>query len=194
MSDFERGRSPLSRRLLVSIGLLAAAAVTLASGLVAAHGQSASTGLRAWGFGAGHSTAPVPHITRARQITMRAHDFVATPVDNDPTGTSQGDFITVEGLLSSRSGDSTIGRLDVNEVFTGLPPGGGARLLITVTASLAAGQITAVGVGGVSASGKITIKLPIAGGAGKYRNVRGVLIANTDTNSNTTQLTYLLIP
>ena len=184
----------MSRRLLVSIGLLAAAAVTLAIGLVAAQGQSASTDLRAWGFGSGHSTAPLPHITRARQIRLRAHDFTATPVDNDPAGTSQGDFITVAGLLPTRGGDSTVGRLDVNEVFTGLPPGGGARLLITVTTSLAAGQITAVGVGRVSASGKITIKLPIAGGSGKYRNARGVLVAHSNTNGATTRLTYLLIP
>jgi hypothetical protein len=180
--------------VLVSFGLLAAAAVTLAIGLVAAQGQSTSTGLRAWGFGAGHSAAAAPHITRARQIMLRAHDFVATPVDNAPAGTSQGDFITVEAHLSTRTGDSTIGRLAVNEVFTGLPAGGGARLLITVTTSLAAGQITAVGVGRVSASGNITIKLPVAGGTGKYRNARGVLVAHSNTNGATTRLTYLLIP
>jgi len=177
------------------IAAVAAAGGIIAAGVGAAQGDSSSAPpLRAWGFGAGHSAAAEPHITRARQIRLRAHDFTATSVDNEPAGTSQGDFITVEGLLSTPSGDSTIGRLDVNEVFTALPAGGGARLLITATTSLAAGQITAVGVGRVSASGKITIKLPIAGGTSKYRNAGGVLVAHSNTNGNTTRLTYLLIP
>jgi len=183
------------RRVAGLIAAVTAAGGIIVAGVGAAQGDSSSAPpLRAWGFGAGHSAAAEPHITRARQIRLRAHDFVATSVDNDPVGASQGDFITVEAPVSTRTGDSTIGRLDVNEVFTGLPAGGGARLLITVTASLAAGQITAVGVGRVSASGKITIKLPIAGGTGKYRNARGVLVAHSNTNGATTRLTYLLIP
>jgi hypothetical protein len=44
----------------------------------------------------------------------------------------------------------------------------------------------------ISQSGQIAIKLPVAGGTGKYRNVRGVLIA--EPSGNTTRLTYLLIP
>lgn len=183
------------RRAVGLIAALAAAGGIIVAGVGAALGDSSSTPpLRAWGFGAGDSPAAEPHITRAHQITLRAHDFAATSVDNDPAGTSQGDAITVEGLLSARGGDSTIGRLEVNEVFTGLPAGGGARLLVTATATLPAGQITTVGVGRVSASGKITIKLPIAGGTGRYRNARGVLIAHPNTNGATTRLTYFLIP
>jgi hypothetical protein len=179
------------RKRLVIGGLLAAVALSMVVGIVSARGGSASAPrLSAWGFGAG-TASPVPHITQDRRLAFRATNFVATSIDNDPAGTSQGDALAVEGTLSTRRADSA-GRLEVTEVFTGLAAGGGARLLVTVTATLNAGQITAIGVGRVSQSGQITIKLPVAGGTGKYRNVRGVLIA--EPAGNTTRLTYLLIP
>ena len=178
------------RTRLVIGGLLAAATISMVLGLVSARGGSATPPhLRAWGFGAG-TASPAPQITRDRQLAFRATNFVATSIDNPPAGTSQGDALAVEGTLFTR-GDSA-GHLEVTEVFTGLPAGGGARLLVTVTATLNAGQITAVGVGRVSQSGQITIKLPVAGGTGKYRNVGGVLIAKP--NGNTTHLTYQLLP
>ncbi|MGH3377165.1 MAG: hypothetical protein ACRDP6_20745 [Actinoallomurus sp.] len=164
-------------------------------GVGAASGGTAQTvALRPWAFGYGHADpAATPHITRSRTVVLRAHDFVATSIDNPPANMSQGDAIVVEGLLSGRNGDSA-GRIDVNEVFTGLPFGGGARLLITATASLAAGQITAVGVGRVSQTGHITIKIPIAGGTGKYRNARGVIIGQPSASGSTIRLTFLLLP
>ena len=184
----------MSKRVLIAVAIAATVAAGMLVGIVSASGGTTQApGLQAWAFGAwpihgdraAHHPSSPDHAARPRP--RRDALF-----DNAPAGTSQGDVITVEGLLSKRHLASTIGRLDVNEVFTGLPPGGGARLLVTVTASLAAGQITAIGVGRVSGSGTITIKLPIAGGTGKYRNVGGVLIANA--NGNTTLLTYLLIP
>jgi hypothetical protein len=178
------------KRLIV-VGILAAVTVTMVAGIVSARGGSAAPpSLRAWGFGAGTPTT-APHITQAQRLAFRATNFVATSIDNEPAGTSQGDALAVEGTLFTREANSA-GHLEVYEVFTGLPAGGGARLLVTVTATLNAGQITAVGVGRVSPSGQITIKLPVAGGTGKYRNVRGVLIAQP--SGNTTRLTYLLIP
>lgn len=176
---------------LVIGGLLAVLTISMVVGIVSARGGSATAPrLRAWGFGAG-TTVAAPRITQNRRLAFRATNFVATSIDNDPAGTSQGDALVVEGTLFARGGDSA-GRLEVTEVFTGLPAGGGARLLVTVTATLDAGQITAVGVGRVSKSGQITIKLPVAGGTGKYRNVRGVLIATPA--GNTTRLTYELLP
>ncbi|HET7171248.1 MAG TPA: hypothetical protein VFI18_06410 [Gaiellales bacterium] len=183
----------MSRRMLVVLGLLGAAAVSLVAGIAAAEGGSSTHGLRAWGFGAGRGApVSVPHIRRERRIQLRAQDFVATALDNDPVGSSQGDAIVVEGRLVSRRQDSTVGRLDVNEVFSAFTQNGGAHLVITATATLAGGQITAVGVGRVRASGQITIKLPIAGGTGKYRNARGVLIGRP--HGAATRLVYLLIP
>jgi hypothetical protein len=176
--------------------LVGAAAASLVVGIVSAQGGAARQPLRSWGFGAGTSTAPIPHIRRPRTIQLQAHDFVAAPIDNAPSGLSQGDAITVNGLLSRlhNSSDSNIGRVDVNEVFTDLQPSGGAILLITVTASLPEGQITAVGVGRVSHTGTITIKLPIAGGSGRYRNARGTLLGKPNGNGTATRLVYLLIP
>lgn len=184
------------RRWVVIGGVLVVGASGVMVGVGAASGGTAhSVPLRPWAFGSGRSggAAVTAHITRSRTLVLRAHDFVASSIDNTPANTSQGDAIVVEGLLSGPNGDSA-GRIDVNEVFTGLPPGGGARLLITATASLPAGQITAVGVGRVSQSGHITIKISIAGGTGKYRNARGVLIGQPSASGNTTRLTFLLLP
>jgi len=73
------------------IAAVAAAGGIIAAGVGAAQGDSSSAPpLRAWGFGAGRSTAAEPHITRARQIRPRAHDCVATGVDDDPAGTKPG--------------------------------------------------------------------------------------------------------
>jgi hypothetical protein len=183
----------VSRRLLIVLGLLGAAAVSLVAGIASAEGGSSSHNLRAWGFGAGRAASgPGPHITRARRMQLRAQNFTATQVDNGAAGASQGDAIVVEGRLASLRGDSTVGRLDVNEVFSAFGQIGGAHLVITATATLAGGQITAVGVGRISGSGQVTIKLPIAGGTGKYRNARGVLVGRP--HGSTTRLVYLLIP
>ncbi len=61
---------------------------------------------------------------------LRAGDFVTTAIDNDPAGMSQGDEIVVTGTLAHPRADHPIGRLQVTEVFTELPTGGGARLCL----------------------------------------------------------------
>ena len=177
--------------------LLLVASAVAGIGVVGVQVSAGSSGnaarLRPWGFGAGASGL-VSHIARPRLLRLRAHDFVATPTDTPPNGTSQGDAITIHGVLSrGRGGDSQAGRIDVNEVFTDIQANGGVHLLITITASLSAGQITAVGVGRVSRNGAITIRLPIAGGSGKYRNARGFLTAQTSGGS-TTRLAFALLP
>jgi hypothetical protein len=54
------------------------------------------------------------------------------------------------------------------------------------------GAVTATLVVGIVSAGAITVRLAVAGGTGKYRNARGVLIAQL--SDNTTRLTYLLTP
>ena len=176
--------------LVAALGIVVA--VSLAGIASAAGGSSGRTALRAWGFGAGRpDPAPVPHITRARTMVLRASNFTISTIDNDPAGTSPGDEIVVEGTLTRAHGDAA-GGLAVTEVFTGLPAGGGARLELTFTVTLPGGQISAVGIGRVSQSGSVKIRIPVVGGTGKYRNARGVVIVKSSSSS--ARLTFLLIP
>jgi Dirigent-like protein len=173
---------------LVGIAVVGAVGVAAAMG-----GSSSRPALRPWGFGAGRATpVGVSHLTQARTITLHASAFVTAAIDNDPAGTSQGDEIVVSGTLNQRGIDQPVGRIQVTETFTELPAGGGAHLLLTFTATLPAGQITSSGVGRVSRSGVITIKIPVVGGTGKYRNARGVVVVTPSTN--TARLTFFLIP
>lgn len=61
-------------------------------------------------------------------------------------------------------------------------------------AAHSAGSTTraAVGVGRVSQSGTVKIRIPVVGGTGKYRNARGVVIVKASASS--ARLTLLLIP
>ncbi len=58
--------------------------------------------------------------------------------------------------------------------------------------TLPAGQISVTAVGRVSQSGAITIRVPVVGGTGIYRNVRGAAIVQPSTNA--ARLTFLLTP
>jgi hypothetical protein len=183
----------MSKRMVVVIGgLLAAAAAALSVGIVSAAGGASSIQLRS-GFGGGAAPdAPQPHIKVARTFVLRAHDFTATTIDNDPAGTSQGDEIIVEGALAGRNGRPR-GRIEVHEVLTGLTQGGGGRLQLVFTALLARGQITGSAVLGISQSGASNTKAAILGGTGHYRNARGEVVIHPAGQSST-QLTFYLVP
>jgi hypothetical protein len=180
------------KRALVVVAAVGVAAASMIGIGSAAGGSPDRPALRAWGFGAGRPASDVvPHINRARTLSARATGFVITSIDNDPAGTSQGDQIVVEGTLTHRHGHA-LGGLEVTEVFTGLPAGGGARLELTLTVTLPAGQISAVGVGRVTRAGVVKIRLPVVGGTGKYRNARGVVLITSSQNA--ARLTFLLVP
>jgi hypothetical protein len=159
----------------------------------ASGGSASSPPPRPWGFGLGSAPGPiaVPHIHRARTLRFRAHDFTATVIDNDPVGTSQGDEIAVEGLLTGENGQAA-GRLEGHEVVTGLTPGGGGRLQLQFTVLLANGQISGNAVLGISQSGANNAKAAVIGGTGRYRNVRGEVIIHPA--GQTTRLTFVLLP
>jgi hypothetical protein len=183
----------MPRRAVAIMGLVAVAVVSVFGVGSAIGGSSARPALRPWGFGDGRTTpVQAPHLTRARTIILRAGDFVTTAVDNDPAGTSQGDQIIVNGTLTKRRSDHPVGRLQATETFTELPASGGARLLLTFTTTLPTGQITSSGVGRVSQSGAITIKIPVVGGTGTYRNARGVVVV--EPSANAARLTFYLTP
>jgi hypothetical protein len=112
-------------------------------------------------------------------------------IDSDPVGLSQGDEIIVEGQLVGPSGRPK-GRIEVQEVLTGLNQSGGGRLQLMFTALLARGQITGSGVLGISQSGPSNTKAAILGGTGRYRNVRGVVVIHPGQTSS--QLTFYLLP
>jgi hypothetical protein len=181
-------------RRFVCFGVVLIVISGLVAGVVSAAGGSGSSApLRPWGFGVGSAPGviAVPHIHRARTLRFRAHDFTATVIDNDPAGTSQGDEIAVEGLLTGRDGEAA-GRLEAHEVLTGLTPGGGGRLQLQFTVLLANGQISGNAVLGLSQSGASNAKAAVVGGTGRYRNVRGEVLIHPA--GQTTQLTFVLIP
>jgi hypothetical protein len=181
-------------RRLVAVVVVVIAISGLLVGVGSASGGSASSPpLRPWGFGVGRALGPiaVPHIHRARTLHLRAHDFTATVIDNDPAGTSQGDEIAVEGLLTGKDGQAA-GRLEAHEVLTGLTPGGGGRLQLQFTVLLANGQISGNAVLGLTQSGASNAKAAVIGGTGHYRNVRGEVIIHPA--GQTTRLTFILLP
>src|SRR5206468_7478600 len=129
-------------------------------------------------------------IKRAQTFVLRAQGFTVTAVDNPPSGTSQGDELAVEGLLTTRQGEGA-GRLDAHEVFTG-PSSNGGRLELLFTALLAHGQISAGGVIRINQSGATDTRAAIIGGTGRYRNARGEVIIHPA--GQTTRLTFVLLP
>lgn len=183
----------MSKRVVVVIvGVLAALAAALSVGIVSAAGGASSSELRSGFGGSVAPAAPQPHIKVARKFVLRAHDFTATTIDNDPAGTSQGDEIIVEGALAAWDGRPR-GRIEVHEVLTGLNQSGGGRLQLLFTALLARGQITGSAVLGISQSGVSNTKAAILGGTGHYRNVRGEVVIHPAGQSST-ELTFYLIP
>jgi hypothetical protein len=178
----------MRRRGWLVTGLVLATGMGLAGVISAANGSSNRPPLRAWGFQT-QKAAPlvIPHIAGARTIAVRLQKLTVTSVDNPPSGTSQGDEITVEGQLVNLRG-AAVGQLEVHEIFTGLGPTSGGRIQLTVTALLAGGQISSVGV--IRAREPRTPAIAIVGGTGKYLGATGEVFVHPGPHR--TRLTFLL--
>jgi hypothetical protein len=129
--------------------------------------------------------ATVPQVPSAHERTFFASDFVATGIDNAPTGASQGDELAVSGRLRNASGEA-IGRLEVHEVLTSTNP---QLIQITATLRLHQSQIDVVGV--QRATQQTT--LAVVGGSGRQVNVRGGQLTAVPGPNNSTKLTVTLL-
>jgi hypothetical protein len=130
-------------------------------------------------------TAVVPRVQHAHERTFLATDFVATGIDNAPTGASQGDELAVSGLLRNASGE-VIGRLEVHEVLTSISP---QLLQITATLRLHQSQIDVVGVQRTTQQ----TTLAVVGGSGRQVTVRGGQLTAVPGPNNSTKLTVALL-
>jgi hypothetical protein len=130
-------------------------------------------------------TAPVPQVLNAHERTFLATDFVATGIDNAPTGASQGDELAVSGRLRNASGEA-IGRLEVHEVLTSISP-----QLIQIAATLRLHQ-SQIDVAGVQRATQQTT-LAVVGGSGRQVTVRGGQLTAVPGPNNSTKLTLSLL-
>jgi hypothetical protein len=130
-------------------------------------------------------TAAVPQVANARQRTFLATDFVATGIDNAPTGASQGDELAVSGRLRNVSGEA-VGRLEAHEVLTSLNP---QLIEITATLRLYQSQIDVVGV--QRATQQTT--LAVVGGSGRQVTITGGQLTAVPGPNNSTKLTVTLL-
>jgi hypothetical protein len=167
------------RLLIVGVGLLVCA---LAGGaVVSAQGSSTPPKLRLWGLAPGtlSTTSPrIAHPKGTKTVVVIAKQFTATQIDNAPSGTSQGDEIIAAGKLFQ--GSKGAGSIQAQDVLTSVTP---RRLMITFTALLAGGQITAAAVAHFN-NAPVAAKAAILGGTGIYGKIRGVVYL-TSTGSAT---------
>lgn len=175
----------MRRRLLITgMGLLVCAAV--GGTAFSAQGSSSPPKVRAWGLAPGTLgvTSPrIAHPTGTRTLVVKGRQFTATQIDNPPSGTSQGDEIVAAGKLFQ--GQKPAGELEAQEVLTNVTPG---RLVVTFTALLAGGQITASAVVHFN-NNPAPVTAAIVGGTGAYRQVRGVVYLTSVGSS--TKLTFV---
>jgi hypothetical protein len=177
-------------RILLMVGLLGVIGAGLIGVAAAADGSSRAPAPQLWGLRA-VTPAPlsIPHVAHAKTLVVYLEAATSSYVDNPPTGTSQGDELTVEGRLAGLHG-STAGRLEVHEVVTGMGPESGGRIQLTFTALLAGGQIS--GVGAIGLNQARTPALAIVGGTGKYLHARGGEVF-VHAGPHRTRLTFLLL-
>lgn len=183
-----RSRTGRWSLVVVVAGLIVAAlAAPHAAGSSAAQHRPRSWALRVWGFHSARvgTSTPLRETASQRVLTLVAKDFVATQVDNNPAGLSQGDELAVNGRLYA-SGTPT-GLLEVHEVATNATNHG--YLLLTVATLLPRGAITASGV--TRLNGPNHVRLAITGGTGHYVGAHGWILA-TPHNNNQTLLRYVL--
>ena len=134
----------MQRRLMITAAIfITVSAVAVVAGVVSSARGAGPASLRPWGLqpGAvrpGHSGHPPP-----RHPPADPHQPAADQIDNDPSGTSQGDEIIVTGPLA-REGHP-VGVLDAHGVMT-MVGQQSERIQYTFTVSLPEGQITSVGI------------------------------------------------
>jgi hypothetical protein len=169
--------------VIVVVVAVAAAAALVGS---AARGANRSTSAVHWALLPGTlRRAATPRIAGTQRLTVYASDFTATPVDNAPSGTSQGDELAVAGLLRD-AGGTKIGKLEVHEVLTSVTP---QIIQLTATLRLHAGQLGALG---TQRSTDLT-RLTVVGGTRRYFNVLGGQLTATPGPHSDEKLTLLLI-
>jgi hypothetical protein len=174
--------------------IVVAVAVVIATGAVgvvsSAQGSSARKPLpKGWALLPGSARpAAVPQLAGATTLTLVATNFVATGVDNPPSGTSQGDELAVSGQVQNTHGQG-VGELHAQEMLTSAANPSAMRILVTATVLVAAGQLTVVGV--QRTNHPDLSRFAVVGGAGAYADVSGEVVATPQTNS--TRLTFLLL-
>ena len=127
----------------------------------------------------------VPQVQGAHERTFFATDFVATSIDNDPAGASQGDELAVSGRLRNSAGDA-IGRLEVHEVLTSASP---QLIQLTATLRFHRSQIEAAGVQGTNPE----TGLAVVGGTGLQRMVGAGQLTAEPASNNRVKLTVVLL-
>jgi hypothetical protein len=174
--------------------IVVAVAVVMATGAVgvvsSAQGSSARKSLpKGWALLPGTARpAVVPQLAGATTLTLIGTNFVATGIDNPPSGTSQGDELAVSGQVQNTHGQG-VGELHAQEVLTSAANPSAMRILVTATVLLAAGQLTVIGV--QRTNHPDLSRFAVVGGAGAYANVSGQMVA-TPAGSNT-RLTFQLL-
>lgn len=156
----------MSRLTIASLCLVVCAGV---AGVAAtARGSSDHQKLRPYGLlpsTLGHTMPALSHPKGSRTLVVNGRDFVATQIDNAPSGLSQGDQIVVNGKLFFRH--RPMGALQAQEVLTNVAPG---RLMISFTLQLKNGQISGAAVARLRNG---PIRLAVTGGTGAYRRISG---------------------
>jgi len=175
----------MPRRLTIaSLCLLACAGV---AGVAAtARGSSDHQKLLPYGLlpsTLGHTMPALSHPRGSKTFVVNARDFVATQIDNPPTGTtSQGDEIVVNGKLFFQH--KPMGALEAQEILTNVAPG---RLMISFTLLLKGGQISGTAVAKLR-NGPICLAL--TGGTGAYRRISGDGTATSSGSTTRFTLVY----
>jgi hypothetical protein len=179
----------MRRRTWIIAGVVAALAAGVA-GVVSNAQGSTEPAFNSWPLlPKSEGKAVVPSLAGTSKLAVLGTDFTVASVDNDPSGTSQGDEITVTAQLLTTDGRKT-GRLEVHEVITDARNANAPIVQITATVLLPGGQISAVGIQQANQQGT---RLAIVGGTGQYYNVRGGQLTAGSAANNRTSLTFLLL-
>ena len=180
----------MRRRIAVGFGVTAVACIAAIAAVSVASGSSGTALRPVFGLQPGVRPEPArsPGLHNPRVLVLTLNSAQGSNVDADPAGTSPGDSLTASGQLTAEGTDA--GHLDLTGVLTSVATSS-MRMQVTLTATLAHGQITAVGTLVESASVK-GFRAGIVGGTLRYRNARGQLYVRLLQQGAT--LTYRLQP